>query len=65
MGKKNTSDVEGAKWKSTEVRSAIINGSLFALRIGELEKLEDRDVSFEEVYGVTCIAIIIRCSKTD
>ena len=58
-------NLEGARWEVIELWCAIITGFHFALRISELEQLEDRDVSFETVDGVTCVTIIIRASKTD
>ena len=64
-GKSRMADVDGAKWKVTELWAALMVGFHFALRIGELGKLEDRDISFGEIDGVTCITVIIRGPKTD
>ena len=40
-------------------------GFHFALGIGEIGKLEDRDISFETVDGKTCVTVHIRGSKND
>ena len=64
-GKARMSSLEGAKWKAVELWSAILMGFHFALRISEIEALEDRDVSFQEDKGVRFVTIMIRGSKTD
>ena len=63
-GKARMSTYEGSKWKAVELWDAMLVGLHFALRISEVENLEDRDISFEEVDGKMCVAIIIRGSKT-
>ena len=49
----------------SELWAAAMCGFHFALRIGELEQLEDKDISFCEIDGYKCISITIRGSKTD
>lgn len=59
------SKYEGAKWKPVELRASILVGFHFALRISELEQLEDRDISVQEKDGVRRITVLIRGSETD
>lgn len=54
---------EGARWKPSELRAAILVGFHFALRISEVEQLEDRDISFQEVDGVRSVTIVIKRAK--
>ena len=49
----------------SEIRATLMLGFHFALRIGEIENLEDREISFEGVDGKKCVTIHIRGSKTD
>ena len=49
----------------SELWASLMLGFHFALRIGEIENLEDRDVSFDEIDGKTCVTIHIRSSKND
>ena len=65
MGKINVTEIDGSKCKAKELCAAIVTGFHCALRIGALESLGDRDISFEEVDNVMCVAIVIRGSKTD
>ena len=37
----------------------------FIMRIGEIEKLEDRDISFAMIDGRPCVTVRIRESKND
>ena len=55
------------KWRDGPVGTwvAIMSGFHFALRIGDIEKLENRYISVEVAGGRTCLAVGIRGSKTD
>ena len=44
-GKARMSNLDGSKWKAVELMAAIFVGFHFALRISEIEAIEDRDVS--------------------
>ena len=46
------------------MRASVMFGFHSTLRIGEIEQLEDRDVSFSEIDGRRCITITIRGSQT-
>ena len=43
----------------------MIMGFHFALKISDVENLHESDIWFETVDGETCLAIVIRSSKTD
>ena len=49
----------------SEMWGALMFGLHFALRVGEIEKLQDRDIMFETAGGQTCVTAHIRVSKTD
>ena len=49
----------------SEIWAAAMCGFHFAIIIGELGKLEGKDLSFSEIDGRKCISITIRGSKTD
>ena len=53
------------KQSDAEFWAAVMCGFHFALRIGEIEQLEDRDVCFCEVDNQPCVTVTIRGSKTD
>ena len=48
-----------------EIWATLMLGFHLALRIGEIESLEDRDISFEMVGGKKCVSTHIRGAKTD
>ena len=64
-GKARMPNYDEANWKAKESWAAIVIGFMFALRIIEVEGLEDRDVSFQEMGGARSATIVIRGSKTD
>ena len=64
-GADRMSSYEGAMWKAREVWAAILVGFHFALRISEIEGLEDRDISFQDDGKHKSVTIMIRGSKTD
>ena len=48
-----------------EMWAVLLLGFHFAMMIGEIEKLEDRDISFDVIDGKHCVVVHIRESETD
>ena len=49
----------------SEMCAVLMFGFHFAMRIGEVEKLEGRDISFDMIDGRPCATVHIRKSKND